>query len=257
MCTGQHTHITLSYLDMLTLILVSVPPMCYCCCCCWLLLYNTIFHSWADSLCSYHMRFWMSDELFMMHFLNIHQSGVLTALFGCYMAGATRNCYDLCTSVLCTPYNHAPCMWLHAVWHKRFQSFCQERNTEKKRQSVRNGGEERQTRQKKRHSRRGRRTETDKKTEGERGVQTSQWWLLQPRWTSPQSRWQHRPRGPPLSPWRWWPWHQAAPADRWPPVELSLWLPPPLPVSPPQTVPPLAWTQNSNGWEVGGGDALW
>ena len=46
---------------------------------------------------------WLS--LFIEH-LNSHQSGVLTVLFGCYMAGATWNC--CCLSVFYTPYNHAP-----------------------------------------------------------------------------------------------------------------------------------------------------
>ena len=32
---------------------------------------------------------------FLFRVLTIHRSGVRTALFGCYVAGATRNCYHL------------------------------------------------------------------------------------------------------------------------------------------------------------------
>ena len=34
----------------------------------------------------------MSDNSFLQRALNIHASGVAAALFGCYIAGATRNC---------------------------------------------------------------------------------------------------------------------------------------------------------------------
>ena len=54
--------------------------------------------SWADSLCSCCMWFWMSDcSLF-----NIHQSGVPTALFGCCMAGSMWSCCHLGTSSVYT-----------------------------------------------------------------------------------------------------------------------------------------------------------
>ena len=42
-------------------------------------------------------------------FFNIHQSGVLTALFGCYMAGAKWSCCRLgARSLYTTGYPHAP-----------------------------------------------------------------------------------------------------------------------------------------------------
>ena len=37
----------------------------------------------------------MTDCSFLSRVLNIHKSGVRTALFGCYMAGATLNCCHL------------------------------------------------------------------------------------------------------------------------------------------------------------------
>jgi len=43
--------------------------------------------------------------------LNMHQSGVLTALFGCYMAGATWNCCHLGT---CSVYTIQPCTSLQS-----------------------------------------------------------------------------------------------------------------------------------------------
>ena len=52
-------------------------------CCCWSLLStlsNAIIYEWLG---------------FNSAFLNIHQSGVRTALFDCYMAGATWNCFRL------------------------------------------------------------------------------------------------------------------------------------------------------------------
>ena len=45
-------------------------------------------------------------EHFYGTFLNIHQSGVHTALFGRYIAGATFAAVSV--HVLCTPYNRAP-----------------------------------------------------------------------------------------------------------------------------------------------------
>ena len=47
-------------------------------CCCWLLLYSAILRSWADSLCLHViLDEWLA---FYNAFLNIHWSGVLTAL---------------------------------------------------------------------------------------------------------------------------------------------------------------------------------
>ena len=47
-----------------------------------------------DISCHYYMPFSMSVA-FRSALLNIHQSSVLTVLFGCYMAGATRKCCRL------------------------------------------------------------------------------------------------------------------------------------------------------------------
>ena len=66
-------------------------------------LYIAIFCSRANSLRSCRMRFWkcgcnLFSGLFYFSYqilFSIHRSGVLTALFGCYMAGATWNCCRL------------------------------------------------------------------------------------------------------------------------------------------------------------------
>ena len=44
---------------------------------------------------------------FTARIINIYGSGVLTALFGCCIAGATWNA-AVSAQVLCTPFNHAP-----------------------------------------------------------------------------------------------------------------------------------------------------
>ena len=54
---------------------------------------------WALVMCDYQ---WVTVA-FYGEFLNGHQSGVLTALFSCYMASATWNCCHLSA-----PYNYAP-----------------------------------------------------------------------------------------------------------------------------------------------------
>ena len=73
------------------------------------LLYSAILHSREDSLRSSHMGFWMSGCGFLWRILNIHWSGVLTALFGCCMAGATWNCCCLSASSV---YTLQPCTTL-------------------------------------------------------------------------------------------------------------------------------------------------
>ena len=52
---------------------------------------------------------------FLWHIFNIHQSGVLTALFGCYMAGATWSCCSLST---CSVHTIQLCtsLWCHFIW---------------------------------------------------------------------------------------------------------------------------------------------
>ena len=59
--------------------------------------YSSILCSQADSLHCCCMWFWINDYPFTVPFLNIHQSGVLTVLSGCYMADATWNCCHLST----------------------------------------------------------------------------------------------------------------------------------------------------------------
>ena len=83
-------------------------------CCCWSLLYSATLHSQANSL---HSHVFICEWLaFHSVFLNIHQSGVLRALFDCYMAGAMWNCCHL--GVFCvhhTTMHHV--MSLHAKPH--------------------------------------------------------------------------------------------------------------------------------------------
>ena len=66
----------------------------------WSFLYSAVLCTGADSLRYCRVWFWMSDWILWKHgflllllflFFNIYRSGVLTVLFGCRMAGATRN----------------------------------------------------------------------------------------------------------------------------------------------------------------------
>ena len=74
----------------------------------WLLWYSSIICSRADSLCSHMiLHEWLA---FYNVFLNIHGSGVLTALawpVPCETAAVSAQ-------VLCTPYNHAPCHFMQS-----------------------------------------------------------------------------------------------------------------------------------------------
>ena len=72
----------------------------------WSLLYSAILHSWADSLRSHViLHEWIA---FYSTFLNIHRSGVLTALAWLVpQESAARESQS--QRILCTPYNHAPC----------------------------------------------------------------------------------------------------------------------------------------------------
>ena len=61
----------------------------------------------------------MSDSCFLQHSLNIHPSGVVAQLFGCYMAGATWNCCHLGTfCVHHTTVHHIIITSLHAKQHE-------------------------------------------------------------------------------------------------------------------------------------------
>ena len=68
--------------------------------------YNSILCSWADSLCSHViLHEW---QAFYSTFLNIHQSGVLTALAWL----VPHETAAVSVQVLCTPYNQAPCHFM-------------------------------------------------------------------------------------------------------------------------------------------------
>ena len=67
-------------------------------------LYSAILRSLEQTHCA-RMWFYMSDQLFIARFLNIHRSGVLTALAWL----VPHETAAVSAQVLCTPYNHAPC----------------------------------------------------------------------------------------------------------------------------------------------------
>ena len=70
----------------------------------WLLLYSAVLRSRADSLRSHViLSTWVTS--FYSAFLNIHYSGVVTALAWL----VPRETAAVTAQVLCTPYNHAPC----------------------------------------------------------------------------------------------------------------------------------------------------
>ena len=74
----------------------------------WSLLYSAIRRSRADSLHSHViLHEWIA---FYSAFLNIHRSGVLTALVP--QESAARESQS--RRVLCTPYNHAPCHFMQS-----------------------------------------------------------------------------------------------------------------------------------------------
>ena len=77
----------------------------------WSLLYSAILRSWADSLPSHViLHEWIA---FHSAFLNIHRSGVLTALAWLVpQESAARE--SQFRRVLCTPYNHAPCHFMQS-----------------------------------------------------------------------------------------------------------------------------------------------
>ena len=71
-------------------------------------LYSAILRSWADSLRSHVvLHEWLA---FYSAFLNIHRSGVLTALAWL----VPHETAAISAQVLCTPYNHAPCHFMHS-----------------------------------------------------------------------------------------------------------------------------------------------
>ena len=77
----------------------------------WSLLYSAILRSWADSLRSHViLHEWIA---FYSAFLNIHRSGVLTALAWLVpQESAARESQS--RRVLCIPYNHSPCHFMQS-----------------------------------------------------------------------------------------------------------------------------------------------
>ena len=73
-------------------------------------LYSAILRSLEQTHCA-RLWFYMSDKLFFIAcFLNIHRSGVLTALAWL----VPHETAAISAQVLCTPYNHAPCHFMRS-----------------------------------------------------------------------------------------------------------------------------------------------
>ena len=89
---------------------------CITSCCCWSLLYSAILRFRADSLRSHViLHEWLA---FYSAFLNIHRSGVLTALAWL----VPHETVAVSAQVLCTPCNHAPCHFMQS--HIRKMHAC-------------------------------------------------------------------------------------------------------------------------------------
>ena len=83
----------------------------------WLLLYSAILRSRADSLRSHViLHEWLA---FYSAFLNIHRSGVLTALAWL----VPHETAAVLAQVLCTPYNHVPCHFVQSHICKVYASL--------------------------------------------------------------------------------------------------------------------------------------
>ena len=72
-------------------------------------LYSAILRSLEQTHCA-RLWFYMSDKLFIARFLNIHRSGVLTALAWL----VPHETAAISAQVLCTPYNHAQCHFMQS-----------------------------------------------------------------------------------------------------------------------------------------------
>ena len=72
-------------------------------------LYSAILRSLEQTHCA-RMLFYMSDWLSIARFLNIHRSGVLTALAWL----VPHETAAVSAQVLCTPYNHVPCHFMQS-----------------------------------------------------------------------------------------------------------------------------------------------
>ena len=94
---------SLKYLKTMICLGICKTPWCWRW---WSLLFSAILHFWEDSLRFCHTGLKISDCHFLKCVLNIHPSGVLTALFGCHMAGATWNCCRLGASSVYTTHDN-------------------------------------------------------------------------------------------------------------------------------------------------------
>ena len=81
-------------------------------------LYSAILRSLEQTHCA-RLWFYMSYKLFIAHFLNIHQSGVLTALAWL----VPHETAAISAQVLCTPYNHASCHFMQSHIRKVYASL--------------------------------------------------------------------------------------------------------------------------------------
>ena len=72
-------------------------------------LYSAILRSLEQTHCA-RLWFYTSDKLFIARFLNIHRSGVLTALAWL----VPHETASISAQVLCTLYNHAPCHFMQS-----------------------------------------------------------------------------------------------------------------------------------------------
>ena len=113
-------------------------------CCCWSLLLFIWRYSPLSNRFTVLLLHVLLNEciLFVRAIFNIHRSSVLTALFGCCMAGATWNCchlgersvytIQLCISLLhSAPHEYSACVFscnlppaLLAEWLGSFTSYC-------------------------------------------------------------------------------------------------------------------------------------
>ena len=81
-------------------------------------LYSAILRSLEQTHCA-RLWFYMSDKLFIARFLNIHRSGVLTALAWL----VPHETAAISAQVLCTPYNHALCHLMQSHIRKVYASL--------------------------------------------------------------------------------------------------------------------------------------
>ena len=77
----------------------------------WLLLYSAVLRSLTALACDSDLHEWLA---FHITFLNIHQSGVFTALAWL----VPHETAAISAHVLCAPCNHAPCHFMQSHIHK-------------------------------------------------------------------------------------------------------------------------------------------